>query len=227
MSAFNRKYGTSAHIYLPIPKRGVVDFALGADWTPAAGDVKVSIDGGAAADITTLPTAIAMGNTAYWDFALSASETTGKKIVVTVGDAATKAVEDQFFTIETYGNASAEYPDDVSAAAPDVYGRLGAPAGASVSADIAAVNAKTTNLPASPAAVGSNMGTVTSVTGNVGGNVVGSVGSVTGAVGSVTGNVGGNVVGSVASVTATVNADIKKINGTTVNGDGSGTPWGP
>jgi hypothetical protein len=40
------------------------------------------------------------------------------------------------------------------------------------------------------------------VTGNVGGNVAGSVGSVTGAVGSVTGNVGGNVTGSVGSVAA-------------------------
>lgn len=52
--------------------------------------------------------------------------------------------------------------------------------------------------------VGSVVGAVGSVTGNVGGNVVGSVGSVSGAVGSVTGNVGGNVVGSVASVTAKV-----------------------
>lgn len=33
----------------------------------------------------------------------------------------------------------------------DIYARLGAPAGASVSADIAAVNAKTTNLPSDPA----------------------------------------------------------------------------
>ncbi len=39
----------------------------------------------------------------------------------------------------------------------DSFARLGAPAGASVSADVAAVNAKTTNLPASPAAVGSAM----------------------------------------------------------------------
>jgi hypothetical protein len=55
-------------------------------------------------------------------------------------------------------------------------------------------------------------GAVGSVTGNVGGNVVGSVGSVTGAVGSVTGNVGGNVVGSVASVTAAVatTSNVKK-----------------
>lgn len=64
------------------------------------------------------------------------------------------------------------------------------------------------------AIVGSDMGVVASVTGNVGGNVVGSVGSVTGAVGSVTGNVGGNVAGSVGSVTAGVTVS--------VNGDKTG-----
>ncbi len=45
------------------------------------------------------------------------------------------------------------------------------------------------------------------ITGNVSGSVgsvSGAVGSVTGAVGSVTGNVGGNIVGSVASVTSPV-----------------------
>lgn len=71
------------------------------------------------------------------------------------------------------------------------------------------------------------------ITGNVTGNLSGSVGSVTGAVGSVTGAVGsvtgavGSVTGAVGSVTANVNADVKKINGTTVNGDGGATPWGP
>ncbi len=65
------------------------------------------------------------------------------------------------------------------------------------------------------------------VSGSFGQGAASVQGSVTGSVASVTGNVGGNVAGSVASVTATVNADIKKINGTTVNGDGSGTPWGP
>lgn len=52
----------------------------------------------------------------------------------------------------------------------DAYARLGAPAGASVSADVAAVNAKTTNLPASPAAVGSAM-TLTSAYDFAKGNV--------------------------------------------------------
>lgn len=55
---------------------------------------------------------------------------------------------------------------------------------------------------ASDVTIASVTGAVGSVTGNVGGNVVGSVGSVTGAVGSVTGNVGGNVTGSVGSVAA-------------------------
>jgi len=50
---------------------------------------------------------------------------------------------------------------------------------------------------------GNLSGSVGSVTGSVG-SVTGAVGSVTGAVGSVTGNVGGNVVGSVASVTNAV-----------------------
>lgn len=47
----------------------------------------------------------------------------------------------------------------------DAYARLGAPAGASVSADVAAVNSKTTNLPASPASTTNiTSGTITTVT---------------------------------------------------------------
>jgi len=102
------KYGVAVHIYKPLIKRGVVDFAVGADWTPAAGDVKISIDGGAPANVTNLPSAITMGNTAMWDFSLTSGELTGKKIRITVADAATKAVEDQFFEIDTYGHASAQ-----------------------------------------------------------------------------------------------------------------------
>lgn len=58
---------------------------------------------------------------------------------------------------------------------------------------------------------GSNAATTVSFTGNITGNlsgsvgsVTGAVGSVTGAVGSVTGNVGGNVTGSVGSVVGAV-----------------------
>ncbi len=40
----------------PKIERGAVRFALGADWTPAAGDVKAIEDGGAAANAGTLCT---------------------------------------------------------------------------------------------------------------------------------------------------------------------------
>jgi len=99
----------------------------------------------------------------------------------------------------------------------DNYARLGAPSGASVSADIAAIQstdtaikAKTDNLPASPASTTNiTAGTITTVSGNVNG----SVGSVTGAVGS---------------VTSVVSANISQINGITVHGSGtSGSKWGP
>lgn len=105
---FVRQYAIATEVHLPMVKRGVVDYAVGVDWTPAAGDVKIRIDGGAAANINTLPVAFAMGNTAYWNFALSAAEMTGKKITVTVGDSAAKAVEDQIFDVVTNGHTSAE-----------------------------------------------------------------------------------------------------------------------
>jgi hypothetical protein len=108
------KYATAVHIYKPIIKRGVADFAVGADWIPAAGDVKISIDGGAAANVTNLPVAVTMGNTALWDFSLTTGEITGKKIRITVADSATKAVEDNAFEIDTYGHASAQHVADFS-----------------------------------------------------------------------------------------------------------------
>lgn len=125
---FNRKYNTATaaatHVRIPIIKAGAVDYAVGADWTPAAGDVKVSKDGGAAANIGTLPTALTMGNTAVWVFQLSASELSCKQLVVTVADSATKAVEDQSFVVETFGNASAMYPSDPSVDNTDVETRF-------------------------------------------------------------------------------------------------------
>lgn len=63
------------------------------------------------------------------------------------------------------------------------------------------------------------------ITGNITGNlsgsvgsVTGAVGSVTGAVGSVTGNVGGNVVGSVASVTGNVGGNVTGSVGSVATG---------
>jgi hypothetical protein len=117
---FLRKYNTltvagSTAIRVPMIKRGLVDFASSGDWTPVAGDVKVSYDG-TVASVTNLPTPVAMGSGAYWDFVLTAAELTCKSAIVTVADSGTKAVEDQSFIVETFGHASAMYAADLSAA---------------------------------------------------------------------------------------------------------------
>lgn len=103
------KYNTATDFYIPMVKRGVVDLAVSADWTPATGDVKLSKDGGADANIGTLPSAPA-STTAKWKFPFTAGELSCKVLMVTVIDSATKAVEDQAIIIHTYGHASAMYP---------------------------------------------------------------------------------------------------------------------
>lgn len=238
--AFLSKYGEARVIEIPVIKRAVVDFAVGADWTPAAGDVKITKDGGAAANVTNLPTALAMGNGAVWSFSLTATEMQAARVVVTVVDAATKAVEDQSFVIETYGNASAQHAFDLDTASTaqtgDSFARLGAPAGASTAADIAAVKVDTAAILADTGtdgvvvAAASKTGySLTATTGlgnqtsDITGSLSGSVGSVTGAVGSVTGNVGGNVAGSVGSVTGAVGSVTGNVGGNVVGSVGSVT----
>lgn len=120
--SFLRKYNTllvtgTTAIQIPIPKRGVVDFAVSGDWTPAAGDVKILVDNTAAANVTNLPTAKAGANTgAIWEFVLTAAELSCKQAIIIISDAATKAIEDQCFIVETFGNASAMYAADFSLA---------------------------------------------------------------------------------------------------------------
>ena len=107
MSALLRKYATATaagtHIRIPVIKAGAIDFAASGDWTPAAGDVKVSKDGGAQANIGTLPTY----TNGAWQFQLTGTELTAKQLEIMVVDSATKAVEDQAVIVETYGDVLA------------------------------------------------------------------------------------------------------------------------
>jgi hypothetical protein len=128
---FQRKYNLATaaetHIRIPIIKAGVVNFAVSADWTPATGDVRVKKDDGAWADIGTNPTASSAGgngSSAVWVFQFSAAELSCKQLQVMVSDAATKAIEDQYFIIETFGNANAMYPSDISANNTDAENRF-------------------------------------------------------------------------------------------------------
>lgn len=104
MHMFERRYGSNAKMRVTILKAGVTDEAASADWTPAVGDVTVSKDGGAAANITTLPIAIVMGHGAVWEFQLSTAESQAAEIVINICDAATKAVQDTAISISTFGH---------------------------------------------------------------------------------------------------------------------------
>ena len=99
---------------------GLVDQAntklLKAAPTLAAGDFKVSIDGGAFANLATLPTVTPTGGTAV-KISLSAAEMNGDNIVVTCIDAAGAEWCDQLINLQT----SARQIDDLSY--PAVTGR--------------------------------------------------------------------------------------------------------
>lgn len=110
MAAFLRLYGTATvagtHIGIPMVKAGSDDLAHAADWTPAAGDVKVSLDGATQTNIATLP-AFTNGQ---WVYQFSSTELACKSLRVEIVDAATKAVKDNFFVVETYGDVNALHP---------------------------------------------------------------------------------------------------------------------
>src|ERR1041385_1823266 len=67
-----------------------------------------------------MPTAIAMGNSAIWDFSITATEMQAAQVMVTVADSATKAVDDTGFIIEAYGNASGQHAFDLATATQKV-----------------------------------------------------------------------------------------------------------
>jgi hypothetical protein len=135
-----RKYGAAATVYFPLVDAGAVDFEA-TPVTFASGDTQISKDGGAFANCTNDP---AHEGNGIYSLVLTATEMEAAVVVVTVIDSATKAWEDQAIIIDTYGNASAQHAFDLdtasSAQTGDSYARLGAPAGASIAADIATVD---------------------------------------------------------------------------------------
>jgi hypothetical protein len=192
------KYGTQSDIRFPMVKRGVVDLAVSADWTPAAADSAISKDGGNLADTTNTVAVVSSGTATRsgvdWKLTISATEAQAAEINIQIVDAATKAVEDQFLTVYTYGNASAKFAGDWSDIVRlGLTGLANATPGAAGGLFIAGTNAATT--------------VTTALTTTFTGNLTGSVASVTGAVGSVTG-----AVGSVTGLTAaTVHSDLDDI----------------
>lgn len=92
------RYGVALTFEAPVVKAATDGFAASADWTPAAGDVKISKDAGNVANITTLPSAVGGAGSVLWTWPLSATEMEAGRITIQVVDAALK---DQAFAIHT------------------------------------------------------------------------------------------------------------------------------
>ena len=149
--------------------------------TLAAGDFKIEKDGGAAANLTTLPTVTPSGGSSI-KLSFSAAEMQCQQAVIRMVDQAGAEWNDDCIHLFTVGDPSAFMQLDTFAAT------VGLSAGA-ISQIVAGV---WDALRAEHVAVGSFGEGVSSVQGDVTGDVGGNV----------DGNVGGNVTGSVGSVAA-------------------------
>ena len=110
---FMRKYGTAATVNgVPLITRGAVDFK--SNPTLSTGDVKISKDDGAFANLATLPTVTPASGTSV-KIVLSDAELQCKSAtIIFVDQTSPKEWEDQEIIIETFGNASAMHAVDFS-----------------------------------------------------------------------------------------------------------------
>ena len=106
-----RRYGVAAPVEFPLIKRAAVDFATTSNYTPVGSDTRIHIDAASASYTTNV---LQVTGSHGWSIAFTAAELTGKLISLVVQDADTKAVEDQFISIETYGSPLAQHPFDFS-----------------------------------------------------------------------------------------------------------------
>ena len=156
--------------------------------------VKISKNGAAGVSPSGAVSAVDATNMPGW-YQLAANATdanTGGALILHATATGADPCDEQFQVV-------AYDPDALATQTGDSYARLGAPAGASVSADVAAVKASVGTPQQAGSAVSLPSSASINITGNITGNLSGSVGSVTGAVGSVTGAVG-SVTGSVGSI---------------------------
>lgn len=194
--------------------------------TIAAGDFKVSIDGGALANPATLP-AVTPASSKAVKVTLSTSEMNGDNIVLIASDASGAEWCDLVVNIRTTARqiddlaypATSGRSTAIDASGQVTVGAIAANAITSTAfANDAITNAKIADNAISAAKIADGaIDAATFAAGAINAAAIASdaitdakvasdvtIASVTGAVGSVTGNVGGNVVGSVASVTAGV-----------------------
>lgn len=114
------KYGVAHTIRFPMVVGGGTALAQSGDWTPLAGDVKLSKDGGALNNPATTTPSFSNG---MWEQDLTAVESQFAEGELIVRDQAGAEVEDQVIILRTYGDASAYRQFEASdfAADLDVY----------------------------------------------------------------------------------------------------------
>ncbi len=204
--------------------------------TLATGDAKVSIDGGALADLATLPD-VDPNSSKLVKVSLSTSEMTGDNIQVILSDASGAEWCDQIINIQT----TARQIDDL--AFPNTSGRgvdVDASGGVEVgSFQTGAITAATFAAGAiDAAAIAANaIGASEIADGAITAAKIadGAIDAATFAASAIdatalaTNAVAEIAAGVLAAADVTpIAADIQEINGTTVTGDGSlSTPWGP
>jgi hypothetical protein len=111
---FLAKYGETATITFPVVKRAVVDLAVTGDWTPVTGDTKLWKDGAGIANTTNNPAAISGTGSVNWSLVLTGLEMQCAVGDVQIVDSATKAIEDQFIKVITWGHPSAQIKSDLT-----------------------------------------------------------------------------------------------------------------
>lgn len=115
---FLRPYGQAAIIDgVPLITRGSADFK--ASPTLGSGDVKISLDGGAFANVEGAGTfgdfvAVMPSGSVTVRISLTSSQMSHKRIVITFIDTATKQWEDQLVVIETFGGPNAQHIADIA-----------------------------------------------------------------------------------------------------------------
>ena len=114
MYSFIRRYGTAGTLQFPLHEVGSSDLATGS--TFVAGDVKLSKDGGALANVAALPAESPAGSGLYV-LTLSAAELSAARVTVVIIDQTSpKDFDNRVLRIETYGNPAAQHPYDPGAA---------------------------------------------------------------------------------------------------------------
>lgn len=99
-----RPYNTAGSVTFVLRQSGSDAFATSANWTPANGDVKLSLDGGTQANATNLPTY----SNGQWSLSLTAAELLAAEVRVNIDDG---DIVPESILIETYGHANSRWPN--------------------------------------------------------------------------------------------------------------------